>query len=350
MDGAVDDWPHSTGRVRGRRCQATRNASGCRALVAGRVFAIPLIAIAMTAVTAVPAAAQSVAMIDARPTLTWRAPAGCPDAASVRARVEHRIERSLDDVVAPVEVDVALAGGRYVARVDLRAVSMANDVRTLTSKRCGDLADAVAVIVARVASDAIARHRVAAADDEAAPILIETVAALAKPRAWTLGVRLSGVSGIGVIPKVGLGGELAVTLRRKDSLAELAGARWVASAAQMHDGAPAKVDVDLDVASARLGWRPAAMPLRAWAAIEVGKMEGTNIRLPSQQLESGRWVAAGAGFGVAWQMNGWLRLLGSTETMLAIDRVRFTLGDGIVVYAPSPMSFRTSVGLEVGWQ
>ena len=40
----------------------------------------------------------------------------------------------------------------------------------------------------------------------------------------------------------------------------------------------------------------------------------------------------------------------SNETMLAIDRVRFTLGDGIVVYAPSPMSFRASVGLEVGWQ
>jgi hypothetical protein len=49
-------------------------------------------------------------------------------------------------------------------------------------------------------------------------------------------------------------------------------------------------------------------------------------------------------------MNKWLRLVGTNETMVAIDRVRFTMGNGLVVYAPSPMSFRASAGLEVGWQ
>lgn len=294
--------------------------------------------------------AQAVAMIDARPSLTWRAPAGCPDAASLRARVEQRLERSLDDVVIGIEVDVVLSAGRYVARVDLRAMTVANDVRTLRSKHCSELADAVAVIVTRVASDAIAKQRVAVRDEEPASIAVASVEVPIKPRAWTLGARLSGVSGIGVIPKVGLAAELAVTLRRNDMLAEIAGTRWLTSGAQFHDGGPAKVDVDLDVAAMRAGWRPATLPLRAWLSVEVGQMGGSNIRLPSQQLESGRWIAAGGGFGVAWQMTPWLRLLGSNETMLAIDRVRFTLGDGIAVYAPSPMSFRASVGLEVGWQ
>ena len=295
--------------------------------------------------------AQSVAMIDSRPSLTWRAPAGCPDAASLRARVEQRLERSLDDVVVGIEVDVALAAGGYVARIDLRAMTVANDVRTLTSRHCSELADAVAVIVTRVASESIAKQRVAVRDDDD-PVATTTAAIQlpVKPRVWTLGARLSGVSGIGVIPKVGLAGELAITLRRHDTLAELAGTRWVASAAQFHDGAPAKVDVDLDVAAMRFGWRPAALPLRAWTSVEVGHMYGNNIRLPGDQLESGRWIAAGGGFGVAWQMTPWIRLLGTTETMLAIDRVRFTLGDGIVVYAPSPMSFRAAAGIEVGWQ
>jgi hypothetical protein len=320
-----------------------------------RPFAVALIALATALGTPRRAAAQSVAMIDPRPSLTWRAPDGCPDLAGLRARVEQRLERSLDEVTVPIEVDVARASGRYVARVDLRAVTVANDVRTLTSRHCDDLADAVAVIVARVAGDAIARRRIAIRDNAEAPSEVILHAPpppppLPAPRTWAIGARISGVSGIGVIPKVGLAAELAITLRHNDTLAELAGTRWVASAAQFHDGAPAKVDVDLDVAAVRYGWRPARLPLRAWASVELGEMAGNNIRLPSEQLESGRWVAAGGGFGIAWQMNNWARLLGFTETMVALDRVRFTLGDGIIVYAPSPMSFRASVGLELGWQ
>jgi hypothetical protein len=296
-------------------------------------------------------------MVEARPNLEWRAPASCPDVASLRARVEQRLERSLDDVVVGIEVDVALAGGRYVARIDLRAMTVANDVRTLRSRRCSELADAVAVIVARVASEQIARGRVVARvdrdDDEATSVAGAYVPAPREappPRPWTIGARISGVSGIGIIPKVGLGGELAVTVRHGNTLAELAGTRWNTSAAQFHNGAPAKVDVDLDVAALRAGWRRPELPLRAWAAFEYGHMYGTGVKLPSQQLESGRWIAAGVGFGVAWQMAPWIRLLGTTEAMAAIDRVRFSLGDGIVVYAPSPMSVRATAGLEVGWQ
>lgn len=298
-----------------------------------------------------PAAAQSVALVETRrPSLTWRAPAGCPDSASLRARVEQRLERSLDDVVVGIEVDVALNAGNYVARIDLRAMTVANDVRTLESKQCSELADAVAVIVTRVASEAIAKHRVAVREDDAPTMIVDTAPLPPKPRMWSVGGRVSAVSGIGVIPKVGVAAELAVTVRRDDLLAELAGTRWLDSYAQFHDGAPAVVNVFLDTAAARVGWRPKHLPIRAWTTLEVGMMDGSNAKLPSEQLESGRWIAAGAGFGVAWQMTKWVRLVGTNETMLAIDRVRFTMGDGLVVYAPSPMSFRAAAGIEVGWQ
>jgi hypothetical protein len=287
--------------------------------------------------------------------------------ASLRARVEQRIDRSLDDVAVAVAIDVSLSAGRYTARVDLGAVTVANDVRTLTSARCSELADAVAVIVARVASDAIAHGqthtahtvpvapapRVAVLDmpdpgsvDRPEPVVRGPYV----PRPWTIGVRLGGISGIGVIPKVGLGAELAATVRIADHLAEIGGSRWLASAAQLHTGAPAKLNIELDAATLRYGWRPPIMPLRAWVAVEVGNMHSSGVQLPSAQLESGRWVAAGTGFGIAWQMTPWARLVGATETLLAIERVRFSLGDGIVVYAPSPMSVRATCGIEVGWQ
>src|SRR5512143_748467 len=160
--------------------------------------------------------------------LGWRAPKGCPDARSMRARVEKRLDRSLDDVTVGVEVDVEKREGGYTATIDLRAVTVANDVRTLKSKRCGELADAVAVIVARVASDAIAQKQTAIIEmDPAEPaheqhedehVDVLAPAAPPRPRPWVLGARISGVSGIGVIPKVGLGGELAVTLRVHDTL------------------------------------------------------------------------------------------------------------------------------------
>lgn len=284
--------------------------------------------------------------------LSWQAPASCPDERALRRRVERRLERSLDDVKVGVEVDVEHRGGRYTARVDVD-----HDVRTVTSKKCGELADAVAVIVARVASDALAARDAAAKivatiempDDHVQVDELPEPDAPRLPRVWTIGTRISGVSGIGVIPKVGLGAELAVTVRRHRILAELAATRWLTSAAQFHNGAPAKVDVNLDTVAARWGWRPFEVPLRAWLAVETGSMSGTSLKT-SQQLENGRWLAAGAGFGIAWQIKPWVRLLGTTEAMVALERVAFTMGDGIVVYAPAPTSVRTTVGLEVGWQ
>jgi hypothetical protein len=49
-------------------------------------------------------------------------------------------------------------------------------------------------------------------------------------------------------------------------------------------------------------------------------------------------------------MKDWVRLVGGTEVLFAFERVRFTGTDGIVVYAPAPMSVRTTVGFELGWQ
>jgi hypothetical protein len=313
---------------------------------------------------------------DARKGVHWRAPKGCPDARGIRQRVEKRLEHSLDDVAVGVEVDVEKRAGTYTATIDLRAVTVANDVRHLKSRRCGELADAVAVIVARVASDALARGQgtsppaavtdavtdalplarkdTAFADEPSGPEHADPVDTPPRgpyvPKPWTIGARASMVTAIGVLPQIGMGAEVALTLRRHDLLAEVAATRWLESSAQMYTGRPARLDVGLDVAAVRVGWRPPLMPLRAWFAVESGSMRGTGVSLPSPQFSSERWLAAGAGFGIAWQMRPWIRLFGANETLLAIERARFSNGQGMVLYAPNPMSFRTIVGLELGWQ
>lgn len=277
--------------------------------------------------------------------LAWQAPAACPDAGVLRSRVERRLGHRFDDT--RVSVNVEELGSRYVAAVDLGD----DDIRTLTSARCDDLADAVAVIVARAARDHhAAPPQIATRDDTEPAVALHAELAAPHVRLWSIGVRLSGVSGVGIIPEVGLGGELAVTLRRKATMAELAGTRWATSAAQLHTGGPAKVDVGLDVTALRIGWRSEQLPLRGWAAVEVGTMYGNGVALANASLGEGRWFAAGAGFGVAWPMTRWARLVGTTEVMAAVERVRFSLGDGTVVYAPAPMSARATCGLEVGWQ
>jgi hypothetical protein len=282
--------------------------------------------------------------------LAWQAPASCPDAAGLRARVEQRLGHSLDEITAvPIEIAVAREGRSFVAHVDLRGFTVANDVRTLTSGRCDELADAVAVIVSRLASERLTRvkpHRVAFAHDDDDLAVTEASAPPAVPRAWSLGVRVSGVSGIGVIPQVGFGAEVAVALRRHDTLAEIAETKWLSTGEEVHTG---HIDVGLEVTAARVGWRPEDLPLRAWISAETGGMRGNGVGVV-EPTASGRWLAAGAGFGIAWQMTRWVRLVGSTEVLGAFERVRFSLGDGVVVYAPNPVSARASFGLEVGWQ
>lgn len=317
------------------------------------------------------------------PGFVWRAPDGCPDAATVRTRTEQRLGGPLDGLHG-IEIDITHERTGFVARIDARAITVANDIRTLKSRRCDALGDAVAVVLARLATEArLSRASGPAAgsrgDLGSTPPLDTTVgmaptstAALdtvehdiehdmsdqhiadeepARPRArrWGGGVQLLGLSGVGALPQINLGAELSGFVRRGQRFASLGVSRWVPQSARVAPGAPGGVEVKLDTLVVRAGWAPSAVPVRAWIVGEVGQIQGTGVYLDTERTGGALWIALGAGVGVGWPMSPRARLVGTFEVAIPQERPRFMLAAGSDLYQPAPAAARCALGLEVGW-
>jgi hypothetical protein len=306
----------------------------------------------------------STRVASAEPGFAWQAPATCPGVDDVRARIQARLP---DDVtIRGIEVAVTREAGRFIAHIDMSAVTVGNQHRTLTSARCDELADAVAVIVARLAAEAqrqyvapVAMVTVASPPDPLAAeqperrvnALAQQSTARSRPDAgkWGGGLRALAVSGIGMVPRVGVGGEAAGFVRRHERFAELALVRWGAQPMYAAQGAPGRVDVGLQTLALRGGWASQDMPLRAWLGLELGSMHGAGVALGDSQAGASRWTAIAAGFGVGWPMSRWSRLVGTFEVAGTVQRSRFALADNTELYQPAAASARCSLGLELGW-
>lgn len=277
--------------------------------------------------------------------LVWRAPASCPEMTELRARVERRFGGPLDRAVQGISVDVSAEGNgaaqRFVARIDGRVAldaATSGDVRVLTSARCDELTDAVAVVIARIAAE---RRQPAVPSEPVARVVAPSPERRAQ---WGGGVRALGISGIGALPGVGVAGELAGYVRRRELLVELAAARWAKTAGAFSPGAD---EVSLDLIVLRVGWEPEDLPLRAWLVGERGAYAG--VMFERGEVEDVGWSAAGAGFGVMWRMTSHTRLFGMVELVAPLERARIMLPDRHDRFRPDSASARSGFGLEVGW-
>jgi hypothetical protein len=315
-----------------------------------------------------------VGTVAAEPELAWRAPASCPSAVALRKRVERRLRGPIDPALYRIDIEITRDGNQYVANIDARAVTVANAVRELRSRYCDALADGVAVILARLSNE-IVTARVEPEPELVPDPIIEPMTAMvvddarlpgerierrverwgypiaAKPSpVWGGGVRFVGLSGIGALPGVNLGGEIGGYLRRNEYFAELAVSHWAPQHRSLQGTAPASVEVTLEVLTARGGWGPAEVPLRAWGTIELGRMQGAGMGVLDARTGSGQWTAVGGGFGVAWPMSPYARLVGSIELMIPVGRTRFTLDSGNELWRPASAAARSALGLEVGFR
>lgn len=315
----------------------------------------------------------------ADPAFTWHAPASCPTADEVRARIEQRLGEPLEGAVHGIDIEIAREGTMFRARVDLRGMTVANDVRTLRATRCDELASGIAVIIARVATEArqtrdddpTASEAPPDAAGEATDLAIESfdtqltedrddLARAPHPvdhrlppppgHRWGGGMRALGLSGVGAQPGVSIGGEIAAYVRRNKATFEAAYATWSATPAVLRNGAPGHVNVGLDVLIARAGWGPEELPLRAWVSGELGSLHGQGVSLQDPRMGSGRWVALGSGFAVGWPVTTYARVIGMFEVAFPIASTRFQLASGSDAYRPALLTARCALGFEVGWR
>jgi hypothetical protein len=173
---------------------------------------------------------------------------------------------------------------------------------------------------------------------------------------WGGGVRLTGLSGIGALPGVNYGGEVAVLVRHDELFGELGLGWWKPEHTYYVETAAEPTELKLDVWTLRAGWASMKTPLRAWGLVEVGEMAGARgmpgvvTRMMTGDVpQEHRWRALGGGFGVAWPMSDNARLFGMIEVAVPVARQELML-DTVGGYQPDPLAARSSAGLEVGWR
>jgi hypothetical protein len=174
-------------------------------------------------------------------------------------------------------------------------------------------------------------------------------------RRWAFGARLTGLSGIGALPGVNYGAELATYVRHDEMFAELAFGWWRPEHEHIVTTTPEPVKLGMDVWTLRVGRSSMATPLRAWLLIEGGEiagakgMPGVMARMVTGDTPTERrWQAAGAGFGVAWPIADTARLFGMIEFAVPFNGGNVMVGQE--AYESEALAARSSVGIELGWR
>lgn len=280
-------------------------------------------------------------------TWRWSAPEVCSEQ-TLRASVAQRIDGSMDAL--PLDIDVAISAGEDGFTATIVVGGAIADTRTLTSASCDELTDAIAIVIARLAS-VVARPSVAVAPPpvgvvEVGPIVARTIE---RPHVWNGGARLSGIVGTGATPSLGVAAELGVWAQWRSVSLELAVSHWKSNTAALGYREMAGVDVALDAIAVRAGWRPGHR-LRGWLVGELGSLDGAGFGLGVNRRGSARWSALGGGGAFAWPVVDHVSLVAAAELEFLIDHVRFAIDSGSILYETPPVAVRAGLGVEIGWR
>lgn len=316
-------------------------------------------------------------------TVEWQAPAACPTAAAVEARVHELLGR------APAEHELLATGvvsGGPPWRLELETtLGGRRQRRTLEAEECPAVAEAAALILA-VSVDPLEATRATAAADRgveatqggatrateptlAVPLragatdggraegatLIEP--ARARPRPW---LRLrAGAGAEAVAIPGGTGGvRLGLALAGERAFVQLEGSYWIDRLAVLRDGPPrsgARVGLGTVTVQGgvRLGGSRVSVPLAL--GLEAG-----GLRTRAEGLARGRdvalpWVAGVVGVGVEWSVARRVALWGAVEAVLPLTRLRVRVGrgestdagDDVVLHEPAVVGARALAGLSI---
>lgn len=274
--------------------------------------------------------------------VVWSAPAECPAAAPA----------ALAAIAPRVDVEIARHGRELVARIVLESDDD-HEVRTLRAADCGELADAIALIVVHLARvrpvapappPALRAQANADGEEPAARSSNEPRLIVAAPSPqWTIGASFAGVGGLGVLPVPAYGAEIAAYVEHGAASLTLARTQW--STREWPRDMMLLYREDFASTTARFGWRVAALPVRLRVNAELGG-SGTGVGAFVGHEGPATWYAVGAGVAGAWQAAPWLRIVAASDLDLVVDRTRFALDDGTPVYEAERASMRISIAAE----
>jgi hypothetical protein len=274
----------------------------------------------------------------------WQAPATCPSEAAVAARVASRLGPTARAYDA-IEVSVRADGGGFVADIA--------GSRTLTSASCNELADAVALVVARLVLEQSAAIVVPEAPAVPRPqpppppaIRVEVVPAPAHATELAFGARASMIGGIGAQPGTSFGGELAANARAHALFVELAGELWSDTTTT---GAAGGVRAWVGGGVLRAGWI-APHHTRLWLTGELGSIRADGMMVIGEHAGHALWAGLGAGGAVVVPLERDVSLVAAGEVVVALNRPQFALADGGVLYQPDAVAARLTFGVEVDWR
>lgn len=291
--------------------------------------------------------------------LAWEAPAGCPDAASGRARVERFLGREVgraDDPQVRARVIVRSADGLFVAGI---AIEGTDGERELSAERCDTVAEAAAYVVAAWIDPTVEPPALEDPAPEPAPIptpppVIEPRPEPApKPRPRPVprlrgALRLGAGVGVGPLPRVAatLLGGAALLLRRVRF--ELAVAHWLARPARRSDRPGTGGDIRLTSGAVRICplavVRPVEIPV--CAGFEVGSMHGRGVGI--EQIVSTRllWAAFTAGVGLTWMPSRWVGPWVDATLVVPVSRPVFEAENVGRIHQPKAAGFAGMLGVE----
>lgn len=290
--------------------------------------------------------------------LTWTAPIACPRASEVTARMAQLIVRPSDPRPLIAEATVAEEPSGY--RLDLRIwQAQQPTVRTMRAATCGELADAVALLLALLSAPALpeppperteASQRAPVRTPEAPrtkPLRSEPA-----PSPWSWGAFGRAALTSGALPGWAPGfalGALADLERLRLNL----GAVWFPIAKRVVTDDSAQLEkggkFSLVAANAQFCYRVvAARPdLGLCGMAELGALRGSGFGTAQDQSRAELWAALGPSSAASMPLSDAVALSLEADLLFALNRPHFELDNVGPVHRPSAAALRVSLGMVV---
>jgi hypothetical protein len=268
--------------------------------------------------------------------LRWEAPAGCPDADSVRAGIVRGVPPSptgTEPMYAGVLVS-ALDAANWRAALDLRGVDW-TATRALKGPTCAAVSDAAALVIGlALTSDLQAR---------------EVVVAPPPPRALsTPTVALAFVGDVGTLSTATPGGALALGWRFARARVELRGSLFASRAGAVSSEPDTGARISLASLDARACYlRGAAWSVGPCVAGGIDRLRGTGT---GPITAGGRTSFApffAGGLQGEWRLSRWVVPFLTAEAAIPLVRGRFSVEDVGQVHQAAAVLVRGAAGLEL---